>query len=174
MGKLSEQEDQWQREATASAVAAARATAQGQDRLAVTPAGRLSDEQWGWVISAAIFDWIKTRYRQAIAEGLAQEAHVTRMTPSPRDSAIVRSILPTLADQATIDWSKPLASWSRNEMAGFIDLAWTLLDEAQAALELMPDTILHKPDERVAEARAREDAQHWAEDDALHANDVPF
>jgi hypothetical protein len=148
MGKLSEQEDAWQQEATATAVAAARATALGQDRLAMTPAGKLSDEQWGWVISAAIFSWIETRYRQAIAEGLAPEAHVTRMTPSPRYSAIVRSILPTLADQATIDWSKPLANWSRNEMAGFIDLAWILLDKAQAALELMPDTILHKPEKK--------------------------
>ena len=92
-------------------------------RLANTPAGKLSDLQWGWIISAAIFAWIKTRYRQAIAEGLASEEHVTRMEPSPRDSAIVQSILPMLADQAAIDWSKPLAGWSKQEMAGFIGLA---------------------------------------------------
>lgn len=145
MGKLSEQEDAWQAEATASAVAGARLVAQGQDRLANTLVGKLSDQQWGFLISAAIFSWIKTRYRQAIQEGLAKEAHVTRMDPSPRDSALVQSILPTLADQAPIDWGKPLASWSRNEMAGFIDLAWALIDEAKAALDLMPDTILHKP-----------------------------
>ena len=145
MGKLSEQEDAWQAEATASAVAGARSIAQGESRLANTPAGRLSDQQWGWLINAAIFGWIKTRYRQAIKEGLAQEAHVTRMDPSPQDSALVQSILPTLCDQALIDWSKPLASWSREEMTGFIDLAWALIDEAKAALELMPDTILHKP-----------------------------
>ena len=143
MGKLSENEDRWQAEATAKAVAAARSIAQSQ--LANTPAGRVGDQQWGWVVSAAIFAWIQTRYRQAVAEGLAQEAHVTRMDPSPCDSAIVLSILPALADQSAIDWSKPLAEWSREEMAGFVGLAWRLIDEARSALDRMPDAILHKP-----------------------------
>ena len=70
MGKLSENEDSWQAEATANAVADARSIAQSQ--LANTPAGRLSDQQWGWIISAAIFAWIRTRYQQAVAEGLAK------------------------------------------------------------------------------------------------------
>ena len=143
MGRLSEREDAWQAEATANAVADARSIAQSQ--LANTPAGRLSDQQWGWIISAAIFAWIRTRYQQAIAEGLAQEQHVTRMDPSPCDSAIVLSILPKLADQSAIDWSKPLAEWSREEMASFVGLAWRLIDEARAALDRMPDAILHKP-----------------------------
>ena len=90
------------------------------------------------MISAAIFAWIKTRYRQAVAEGLAQEQHVTRMDPSPRDGAIVHSILPMLADQASIDWSKPLAGWSKQEMAGFVGLAGHLIDEARAVLERTP------------------------------------
>ena len=145
MGRLSEREDAWQAEATANAVADARSITQSQSQLANTPAGRLSDQQWGWIISAAIFAWIRTRYQQAIAEGLAQEQHVTRMDPSPCDSAIVLSILPKLADQSTIDWSKPLAEWSREEMAGFVGLAWRLIDEARAALDRMPDAILHKP-----------------------------
>jgi hypothetical protein len=144
MGKLSENEDRWQAEATANAVAEARAIAQSQ--LANTPAGRLSDQQWGWIISAAIFACIRTRYQQAVAKGLAKEAHVTRMDPSPCDSAIVLSILPKLADQSAIDWSKPLAEWSREEMAGFVGLAWRLIDEAMAALDRMPDAILHKPE----------------------------
>ena len=78
MGKLSEQEDAWQAEATADAVAGARSMAQSQAGLANTPAGKLSDSQWGWIISAAIFAWIKTRYRQAIAEGLAQRSDTSR------------------------------------------------------------------------------------------------
>ena len=73
MGRLSEQEDAWQAEATAEAVASARSMAQSQAGLANTPVGKLSDQQWGWVISSAIFAWIKTRYRQAVAEGLASE-----------------------------------------------------------------------------------------------------
>jgi hypothetical protein len=149
VGKLAEQEDAWQAEATAAAIDAARSVVQGQDRLANTLTGKLSDQQWGWLISSVIFAWIKTRYRQAIKEGLATEAHVTRMKPSPRDSALTQGILPMLCDKASIEWSKPVASWSRNEMAGFIDLAWALLDEAKAALELMPDTVLHKPKPKI-------------------------
>ena len=146
MGRLSEKEDAWQAEATANAVAAARTIAQGQSHLANTPAGRLSDQQWGWIISAAIFAWIRTRYQQAVAEGLAGEEHVTRMNPSPCDSAIVLSILPALADQFPIDWSKPLAEWSREEMVDFVELAGCLIDEAKAVLERLPDVILHKPE----------------------------
>lgn len=146
MGKLSEQEDAWQAEATADAVASARSMAQSQAGLANIPAGKLSDLQWGWIISAAIFAWIKTRYRQAIAEGLASEEHVTQMEPSPRDGAIVQSILPMLADQAKIDWSMPLAGWSKQEMAGFIEQAIQLIDRAKALLERTPNPIVQKSD----------------------------
>jgi hypothetical protein len=144
MDRLSENEDRWQAEATANAVVEARSIAQSQ--VVNTSAGGLSDQQWGWIIGAAIFAWIRTRYQQAVAEGLAREEHVTRMDPSPCDSAIVLSILPMLADQSPIDWSKPLAGWSREEMASFVGLASRLIDEAKAALEREPGAILHKPE----------------------------
>jgi hypothetical protein len=144
VGRLSEKEDAWQAEATANAVADARSITQSQSHLANTPACRLNDQQWGWIISAAIFAWIRTRYQQAVAEGLAQEEHVSRMNPSPCDSAIVLSILPMLADQSTIDWSKPLAEWSKEEMAAFVGLVSRLIDDAKAALRV-PGAILHKP-----------------------------
>ena len=150
MGKLSEQEeDAWQAEATANAVAEARSIAQSQ--LANIPAGKLSVQQWGWIVAAVTFAWIRTRYQQAIAEGLAQEAHLTRMDPSPRDSAVVLSILPMLADQCAIDWAKPLADWSREEMAGFIELADRLINEARAALDRGPGAILHKPERELGD-----------------------
>ena len=149
MGELSKREDAWQQAATAEAIAAARSIAQSQ--VTSIPAGKLSDQQWGWVISAAIFAWIQTRYRQAIAEGLAQEEHVTRMDPSPRDGALVLSVLPMLADQCAIDWAKPLADWSREEMAGFVGLASRLIVEARTALDRGPGAILHKPEREHSE-----------------------
>jgi hypothetical protein len=147
MGKLSEREDAWQAEATAEAVAEARAVVQGQAGIANTLAGKLSDQQWGWMISAAIFSWIKVRYQQAIQEGINPEAHVSWMSPSPHDTALVQSILPALCDQAPIDWSKPVASWSRKEMTDFLDLSWALIEEAKTALEQEP-VLLHKPAEK--------------------------
>jgi hypothetical protein len=111
-----------------------------------TAAGKLTDQQWSWIIGAALFAWIKTRYQQAIAEGLPQEEHVTRMDPSPRNAALALAILPTLADQCSIDWARPLADWSREEMAGFVALASGLIDEARAVLAQNGGGILRKPE----------------------------
>ena len=111
MGEISQKEDEWQRNATAAAIAGARKIAAGCKGLgSSTPIGRLTDEQWGWIITAAIFGWIETRVEQAIAESLDQEQTVRliELSPSPCDVAVVRSILPTLADTAAIDWTQPL------------------------------------------------------------------
>ena len=139
MGRSSEQQNAWQTEATAAAVAAVRAIIASDYPLTHTLAGKLTDQQLGWIISTGIFGWIKTRYQQAVSEGLDKEQHVIRMDPSPRDSAIVRSILSRLCDQARIDWSKPLAAWSKEEMTGFIETAWRLISEASAALGDFPE-----------------------------------
>ncbi len=45
------------------------------------------------------------------------------------------AILSTLADQAAIDWSKPLAAWSKREMTGFLELAMRLIDERRSTLK---------------------------------------
>ena len=70
MSKLTEKEDEWQRKATDAAIAGARkiVTLNGASVPAMTAVGRLSDPQWGWIVTAAIFGWIKTRCEQAVAE----------------------------------------------------------------------------------------------------------
>jgi hypothetical protein len=148
MGELSQSEDQWQRKATESAIAEARKIAQGvAPKLANTPVGRLSDLEWGWLLTAAIFGWIRTRCEQAIAEGLDQEelVRVIGLSPSPGDIAVIHSILPMLADQAAIDWSRSLATWSRDEMTNFLLLAKQLANGAQVALDHGPSRILREP-----------------------------
>jgi alkylated DNA nucleotide flippase Atl1 len=181
MAKLSEQEDAWQTAATEAAVAEARAIAQSQ--LANTPAGRLTEQQMGWIVVAAIFGWIRTRYQQAIAEGLDREGHVARMSPSPRDSAVVGSILSRLADQAKVDWSRPLASWSKQEMTGFIELAMYLIDEAKAVLKdglEIPDCLKLTQEERSAiwDQRNKSDPSTKASSVILQPaelnDDIPF
>ena len=101
----------------------------------MTPIGRLTDTQWGWLITAAIFGWTRTRCEQAIAENIDQEAamRLTGLCPSPCDVAAVSSILPLLADQAAIDWSQPLAAWSKDAMTNFLLLAWQLINKAELA-----------------------------------------
>jgi hypothetical protein len=102
-----------------------------------TPVGRLSDKQWGWIIAGALFGWITTRCEQAIVEGVSREDAVRTFElwpSSPGDVAVIHSILPTLADQAKIDWARPLADWSKNEMTNFLLQAWLMANSAEAVL----------------------------------------
>jgi hypothetical protein len=135
MGARSQLENEWLDKATAAAVAAARRIASSPGPLMNTPVGRLSDHEWGIICAAVIFGWVETRVQQAIVEGRDQEEMVrlTGLSPSPCDSAVVRSILPALADQAGIDWTLPLTAWSGDTMVGFLLLAWRLLGEAETA-----------------------------------------
>ena len=154
MGEISKKEDAWQAKATEAAIAGARKIALNSTGLPpMTPVGRLSDHQWGWIVTAAIFGWIQTRVEQAIEEGLDQEQAVraTGLTPSPCDVAVVRSILPTLADQAAIEWSQPLEAWSKDTMVNFLLLAWRLINAAEIARDQGPGKILRKSELALAE-----------------------
>jgi hypothetical protein len=136
MGELTKKENEWLDKATVAAIAGARKIALNSSGLPpMTPVGRLSDLQWGWLVTAAIFAWIQTRVEQAIEEGFDQEQAVrlTGLTPSPCDVAVVTSILPTLADQAAIDWSQPLSVWSKDTMTNFLLLASRLIGTAEIA-----------------------------------------
>jgi hypothetical protein len=147
MDEITKKEDVWQAKATEAAIAAARKIALNSTGLPpMTPVGRLSDLQLGWIVTAAIFGWIQTRCEQAIEEGLDQEQAVrlAGLSPSPCDVAVVRSILPMLADNAWIDWSRPLAAWSQETMTNFLLLAWQLITKAELARDQGPGKITRK------------------------------
>ena len=146
MGKITDEENQWQERATAAAIAGARKIALHSGPLMNTPVGRLKDHEWGWLVTAIIFGWVEVRVQQAIAEGRDSEESVrlTGLNFDPCDVAVVRSILPALADQAGIDWSQPLAAWSSDVMTSFLLLAWRLISEAEIVRDHGPGTILKK------------------------------
>jgi len=136
MSEITKKENEWLDKATTAAIAGARKTALNSSGLPMmTPIGRLTDTQWGWVVTAAIFGWIETRVEQAIEEGLSQEqaVRITGLSPSPCDVAVVHSILPTLAKTAGVDWSAPLSGWSKDTMTSFLLLAWQLMNRAEIA-----------------------------------------
>jgi hypothetical protein len=98
---LSALEDQWQRDATAAAIAGARGVVQMDGPIPPgTPIGRLSDTEWGWVVAAILFAWIGKRAEQAAAEQLDTERliRMTALDPQPWDAGAVAAILPDLAD----------------------------------------------------------------------------
>jgi hypothetical protein len=129
-------EDDWQRRATAEAIAAARRVAD-ETVKGTALIGRLSDREWGWVIIAALFGWIKTRAEQATSEGRDTELalRVTGEAPEPWDAGAVASILPELADASDIDWSRPLTEWPPQTMTRFLVTAFGLIRKAVTARE---------------------------------------
>jgi hypothetical protein len=168
MGEITKKEDAWQVKATKAAIAGARKVALNSSGLPMmTPIGRLTDVQWGWIVTAAIFGWIQTRVEQAIEEGLDQEQAVpiTGLSPSPCDVAVVHSILPTLASEVGIDWSQPLVAWTKDMMVNFLLLAWQLIIKAEVARDQGPGKILRK-----SETRDKETDEAWDK----KSDELPF
>ena len=138
---LSAIEDQWQRNATAAALEAARGVVQMDGPIPPgTPVGRLSDTEWGWVLAAMLFAWIGKRAEQAAEEQLDTEQciRMTALDPQPWDAGAVAAILSELADACAgvIDWSKPLAQWPRETIIEFLLVAMRLIRKAMIARDL--------------------------------------
>ena len=64
------------------------------------------------------------------------------------------AILPELADACDIDWSQPLASWSREAMTGFLVAAMRLIRKAMIARDLSGKGITRKSDAAVIARQA--------------------
>lgn len=115
-------EDDWQRRATAAAVEAARHVASGEAVNSRTPVGSLSELEWGWIVSAALFGWITVKAQQAIHEGIGAEITIRHMrgVPNVWDVGVIHSILPAISS-LPLDWGKPIGEWSREAI---VQLGW--------------------------------------------------
>jgi hypothetical protein len=131
---LSAIEDHWQREATRVAIEKARTAIRSGAVPPMTPIGRLSDIEWGWIVAAVLFGWIDTRARQAVDNGVGVDKYIrnTNIEPDPWDIGAVEAILPELAN-SEIDWTKSLAEFSREEMITFLGDAYNLIGKAMLA-----------------------------------------
>jgi hypothetical protein len=129
-------EDDWQREATASAVASVRRVVASGALNGRVQVANLSDIEWGWIACAAIFGWIETKARQAVDEGQGVEATIRAMhdrDPEPWEAGAVATILPGLANIKGLDWNLPVASWSKEQIVSFAWAVHRLTDAAIAA-----------------------------------------
>ena len=143
---LSALEDQWQRDATAAAISAARQVLLGPISPG-TSIGCLSDTEWGWIIAAILFAWIGKRAEQATAEQLdtEQTIRMIALDSQPWDAGAVASILPELADAcAALDWSKPLTAWPKDDVIEFLLRAMPLIRKAMIARDLSDKGISRK------------------------------
>jgi hypothetical protein len=129
---LSAIEDAWQREATRVAIEQARAVVSGGALPPMTPVGRLSETEWGWIVAAVLFGWISTRARQATSNGIGPDKFLyinESFNPNPWDAGAIESILPELGN-CQADWSKSLSQFSREEMIAFLGDAYNLIGKA--------------------------------------------
>jgi hypothetical protein len=151
-------EDAWQRRATEAAIAAARGVVKADGPIPpLTPISRLGDIEWGWLVAAILFGWIRTRAEQAAAENLDAERTIraSGLEPDPWDAGAVRAILPDLADACPdIDWSLPLASWSKETMTEFLLTAMRLIQPALTARDLSVQGITRKANASVIARQA--------------------
>lgn len=132
-------EDEWQRRATAAAIEAARKVVKVDGVIPPgTPIGRLGDVEWGWLVAAVLFGWIKTRAEQATAEEIdtEQAVRLTGLDPNPWDAGAIAIILPELAEARGLDWTKPVDGWSCEEMTLFLVEALRLVRKALMARDL--------------------------------------
>jgi hypothetical protein len=143
-------EDEWQRKATAAAVTAARRIVTNCQGLnPATSISKLADYQWGWIVAAIIFEWLTIRCEQAATEGLTAEQAVRRssFSPNPCDRGAIAAILPQLG-ALPIDWSRPLQDWPRETMLDFLTAAFALIQPALAARDSGGGGILRKSTSR--------------------------
>jgi hypothetical protein len=132
-------EDVWQRKATEAAIAAARGVVNRDGPIPpLTPIGRLGDGEWGWLVAAILFGWIRTRAEQATAEAIdtEQAIRLTGLDSNPWDAGAIAMILPELADVPDLDWTKPLSDWSREDMTRLLVEALRLVRKALIARDL--------------------------------------
>jgi hypothetical protein len=145
---LSALEDARQREATAAAVAAGRGVIHVDGPIGpLTPIGRLSETEWGWIVAAILFGWIAKRAEQAAVEELDTERTIRMLAldPCAWDTGAVAAILPELADACSeIDWAQPITAWPRETVVEFLLTAMRLIRRAMIARDLSEKGITRK------------------------------
>jgi hypothetical protein len=145
MAAISAERDDWTRRALAATVAAAKDVigVDGPIRP-LTPVGRLTEGEWGWVCSSVVWAWIATRSEQAAAEGLSAEraARTTGGQPEAWDAGAVAAILPSLVEACPgLDWTAPIGAWSKDAIVEFLLTAFGLINQARAARDAVEDRI---------------------------------
>ena len=113
-----------------------------------TQAGMLTRSEWGWITSSAVWGWISTRAEQAATEGWNAEHAIrtTGLNPDPWLAGAIHSVLPKLFEACgDLDYSKPVGSWSKDEITDLLIAAHGLIQQAIEARDVTESQIVGKP-----------------------------
>jgi hypothetical protein len=142
---VSAEQDEWVRRAYVAASTAGKDLVGEQGPIrSNTAIGRLVDSEWGWIASAVIWGWVKTRAEQASSEGWSLEETVrrTELAPSPWDMGSVLTTLPALAEACSdFDWSQSASAWSKDDLARFLLTAFNLIQRAIVARDVAEERL---------------------------------
>jgi hypothetical protein len=139
-----------QRRVTVAAISAAQQLV-SSGAVANKHLSELDEDDWGWLVTAAIFGWVKAKAREAVRLGQDVELSLRAVDGDPWDVGAVSSILPKLADQSDIDWSLPLLEWSGGRMEKFLMTAFNLIRQAMSTRDHSNGRITN-PREQVEQA----------------------
>lgn len=126
-------EADWDVKASQAAIDAAKSVISGDGINSRAMISSLSDIEWGWIVAAVIFGWIKAKAEQAVAEGCGYEEKIKFMAgaePQPWEAGAVASVLGILAETPGIDWSQPVGSWTKDQITTFTWQAHKLVAQA--------------------------------------------
>lgn len=152
-------DDDWQREATHAAAVSARQIATGENINGRAMVSSLSEIEWGWIVCAAIFAWIRTKAEQAVAEGKDYDMTIRAMSnrdPEPWEAGAITSILPDLGSIDGLDWDQPIGEWSKDQIVKF---AWSIHRMSNSAMASRDEGAV---DKIVRFAREPAERQHSA------------
>lgn len=146
-------EADWGQRATQSAIDAAKEVVSGEGINARASIGSLSDIEWGWIVAAAIFGWIKTKSQQAVEEGISAEIPIRTMNhrcPEPWEAGAIETILPALSNIEGLDWANPVGEWSKDQIVSF---AWQIYKLSGSALAARDEGAQDKIVQRLSQPR---------------------
>jgi hypothetical protein len=133
--RLRQIEADWMAKATQSAIDAAKQVIGDNDINGRAMISSLNELEWGWLCSAAIFAWIKTKSEQAVAEGVGYDQAIRAMPNraiQPWDYGAVSAVLPALGDVRGIPWDRPVGEWSKDQIVTFAWNVYCLVDQGLA------------------------------------------
>lgn len=159
---MTKADDQAIRDATEAAIVSVRSLLSGANS-SINPramVGSLSDTELGYVVTSAVFAWIKAKAEAHLQYGaLAIEQAIRTMgqSPEPQEAGAVAIILSKLADVSGLPWDKPVIDWTREEM---IKLVWEAHRFVSAALIELDENMPNVVRRSLAEAEREFNAAH--------------
>lgn len=154
---MARSDDRAIRDATEAAIASVRSLFQNSSINPRAMCGSLSDTELGYVVTSAVFAWIKSKAEAHMRYGcdaVEQAIKTMNTDPEPTEAGAVGSIMAKLAE-TDVPWDKPVTDWTKDEMTRLAWAAHKLVRAAVAELgDNMPNVVRRSIDETEREFNA--------------------